>query len=32
VALGYLERADPDVLDCLARIVGTLVRLVQRHA
>jgi four helix bundle protein len=32
VALGYLERADPDVMDRLARIVGTLVRLVQRHA
>jgi four helix bundle protein len=32
VAMGYLDIADPKVLDALARIVGTLVRLVQRHA
>jgi four helix bundle protein len=32
VALGYLERADPAVMDRLERIVATLVRLVQRHA
>ena len=32
VALGYLDRADADVMDRLGRIVGTLVRLVQRHA
>ena len=32
VALGYLDRADADVMDRLERIVGTLVRLVQRHA
>lgn len=32
VAMGYLDIADPTVLDALARIVGTLVRLVQRHA
>jgi four helix bundle protein len=32
VALGYLDRADADVMDRLGRIVGTLVRLVRRHA
>lgn len=32
VALGYLDQADPDVMDRLSRIVATLVRLVQRHA
>ena len=32
VAMGYLEQADAEVLDKLGRIVGTLVRLVQRHA
>jgi four helix bundle protein len=32
VALGYLDRADAEVMDRLGRIVGTLVRLVQRHA
>ena len=32
VAMGYLEQADAAVLDRLRRIVGTLVRLVQRLA
>ena len=32
VAMGYLARADAAVLDRLERIIGTLVRLVQRHA
>lgn len=32
VALGYLPRADAPVMDRLGRIIGTLVRLVQRHA
>jgi four helix bundle protein len=32
VAMGYLDAADPVVLDRLGRIIGTLVRLVQRHA
>ena len=32
VAMGYLEQADSACLDKLERIVGTLVRLVQRHA
>lgn len=32
VALGYIELADPVVMDRLERIVATLVRLVQRHA
>jgi len=32
VAMGYLEHADAVVLDRLGRIIGTLVRLVQRHA
>jgi hypothetical protein len=32
VAMGYLEQADAVVRDRLGRIVGTLVRLVQRHA
>ena len=32
VAMGYLEQADAVVVDRLGRIVGTLVRLVQRHA
>jgi four helix bundle protein len=32
VALGYLDRADAEVMDRLGRIVGTLVRLVQRQA
>ncbi|MBC8071290.1 MAG: four helix bundle protein [Deltaproteobacteria bacterium] len=32
VAMGYLDSADAAVLDRLSRIIGTLVRLVQRHA
>jgi four helix bundle protein len=32
VAMGYLDHADAAVLDRLGRIIGTLVRLVQRHA
>jgi four helix bundle protein len=32
VAMGYLDVADPKVIDSLSRFVGTLVRLVQRLA